>query len=122
MVYIANRNIEFLSRANNFYSPIAGAREQISHLRARYKSLSASVDELESTVAQQSEELEQLRYRQDNHDDGGIVDDADSADGARIPDEEFEKNHEEIQALEAKKKMLEEKLCGIDDDLGEMMG
>lgn len=78
-----------------------------------------SVDDLESTVAQQSRELEELRYRQDP-DDG--MDDADGADGVKIPDEEFHKNFEEIQALEARKKILEEKLSGLDEDLGEMMG
>ncbi|KAH8703927.1 DASH complex subunit Spc34 [Talaromyces proteolyticus] len=98
--------------------PVPGAPEKISNLRYRYSQITASLEQLEARVAENTAELERINEAYDK-------DEFDFADSqpqdTQVTDDDIEKELEEIRELERRKRTLEERVTGIERDLGELM-
>ncbi|OBT75489.1 hypothetical protein VF21_04927 [Pseudogymnoascus sp. 05NY08] len=104
-----------------------GARERIAQLRSRYARIQTSLQHYEQKVVKQTRELERMN-RQGDWDGDGLdenVDVAEEEDGdaedAVITDELLRQEEEEILELERKKKELEERVSGMERDLGGLL-
>ncbi|KAJ5692154.1 hypothetical protein N7462_001577 [Penicillium macrosclerotiorum] len=116
-------NIEVLLRGAeilcNVY-PVAGAQEKIASLRYRHEIVAESIARLEDRVATNAAKLEQMRH--------GYEDDEDEyaspsqPDIPEVTDAEIERELAEIRELERKKRSLEERVTGMERDLGGLMG
>ncbi|KAJ6132839.1 hypothetical protein N7471_008054 [Penicillium samsonianum] len=118
-------NIEVLLRGAeilcNVY-PVAGAQEKIANLRYRHEMISESIAQLEGRVATNTAELDQMRhsYGDDEYDFSPA-----SVAQPEIPevtDEDIERELAEIRDLERRKRRLEERVTGMDRDLGGLIG
>lgn len=106
-------------------SPIAGASDRIVSLRFRYDQLNSSIARYESKVSRQ---MTQLAKMNKHNDDNG---DSDDADGEALGDEgqgaiyateeDIRREDDEIRELERKKRQLEDRVKGMDRDLGGLM-
>lgn len=98
--------------------PVTGAQEKIATLRYRHQVISESIDSLEERVAMNSAELEQMsRSYGDDYDDYDIA----TISQPEIPDvtdEDIARELEEIRELERRKRVLEERVSGMEKDLG----
>jgi hypothetical protein len=112
--------------------PIPGATEKIAGLRRRHQQLLSNVAHYESRVDEQARELERINgpsSRFEDHDededDEVMHDDDDAQDEAAnavvVTKEDLEREEAEIRELEAKKKALEERVVGMERDLGGLM-
>lgn len=110
-------------------SPISGAQDKITQLRRRHQQLEANITHYEALVAEQTKELQAMnrpssRAGYDDGDDveGGEVDNNDS-ENATIPltKEDLEQEEVEIRELEKKRRGLEERVTGMERDLGGLM-
>ncbi|KAL1961516.1 hypothetical protein VTN77DRAFT_1657 [Rasamsonia byssochlamydoides] len=99
--------------------PIAGAAEKISSLRYRYQQLTESIAELEARVAKNAAELERMSQAYDHDEDD--FEDAPQQEAVTVTDEDIERELEEIRELERKKRALEERVTGMERDLGSLM-
>ena len=110
--------------------PIAGANERISQLTRRYQQLAANIEHYEGRVALQSMELERMHrpsgagyYEEDDEDmldpDVHAVDDENLV--APMTKEDLMREEEEIRELERKKRGLEDRVTGMERDLGGLM-
>lgn len=115
--------LEGAERLLNVYA-IPGANESISHLRRRYEQLKNNIAYHEQRVAKQSEALAgrkgygNVEDEDDNEDqDEPMQDVAYTAMSA----EDIEAEEKEVRELEAKKKALEERVAGMEKDLGGLM-
>lgn len=119
--------------ALSLFSPISGASEKITSLRARFEKLSTSVSRFESRVSKQTAELARLNKSRDDHLEGaddsqefkaGNFDDEDNAltrvvsPGPLVTIAELKREEEEIRELEKKKRGLEDWIKDMDMDLG----
>lgn len=104
-------------------SPVAGAQEKIANLRYRHQMISESLLELEERVAKNTAELERMShsYGDDDYDEVDMTNSVPSELG-EVTDADIERELEEIRALEMKKRTLENRVSGMDRDLGELMG
>jgi chromosome segregation ATPase len=106
-------------------SPVPGAAEKIASLRSRHEQLQASIEHYESIVAKQTAELDQANqeYDDDDFSPDVAVKTAVPISGAeeRYGPEDFEREEAEMEELERKKKSLEERVTGMDKDLGGLM-
>lgn len=104
-----------------------GVLEKIGSLRARYEKLSSSITNYESRVAQQTTKLARM-----NRSKGGANDEDDfdvpdkhvasvAGNQRRSTQEDLEKEAEEIQELEKKKLALEDRVSGMERDLGGLL-
>jgi hypothetical protein len=112
--------------------PIPGATEKIANLRRRHQQLLSNVAHYESRVDEQARELERIngpssRFENDDGDEDDEVmhDDDDAhdqtADAVVVTKEDLEREEAEIRELEAKKRALEERVVGMERDLGGLM-
>ncbi|KAG2421526.1 hypothetical protein HFD88_005501 [Aspergillus terreus] len=103
--------------------PVAGAQEKIANLRYRHQMISESLLELEERVAKNTAELERMShsYGDDDYDELDMTNSVPSELG-EVTDADIERELEEIRALEMKKRTLENRVSGMDRDLGELMG
>lgn len=81
-----------------------------------------SIVQLEERVAKNATELEQM-----SHSYGNEYDDYDAApvaqpEAADVTDADIEREMEEIRELERRKRVLENRVHGMERDLGELMG
>ncbi|KAK1146639.1 hypothetical protein N8T08_002712 [Aspergillus melleus] len=102
--------------------PVPGAQEKITSLRYRHELITESIVQLEERVAKNSTELEQM-----SHSYGNEYDDYDTAPAAQpetadVTDVDIEREMEEIRELERRKRVLENRVHGMERDLGELMG
>ncbi|KAJ6032287.1 hypothetical protein N7540_003019 [Penicillium herquei] len=116
-------NIEVLLRGAellcNVY-PVAGAHERITGLRYRHKMVVNSIAGLEDRVATNTAELEQMRSAYDEEDP--IYSETMSKPWTpEVTDEDIEREIAEIRDLERRRRILEERVTGIEQDLGELM-
>ncbi|KAJ5772128.1 hypothetical protein N7520_002657 [Penicillium odoratum] len=117
-------NIEVLLRGAeilcNVY-PVPGAQEKIANLRYRHEMIAESVARLEDRVAKNTAELEQIRSSYDDEDDfsPAVVT---QPDVPGVTDEEIEQELAEIRDLERRKRVLEDRVTGMERDLGGLMG
>ena len=122
-------DIEVLLRGaeklNDVYS-IPGVPERIRGLRTRYGQIQESLQHYEQKVARQTRELERM-----NRSDGWDADDDEDGEGRETPgseevevevtDEDLRREEEEITELERKKRELEERVNGMERDLGGLL-
>ena len=108
-------------------SPIAGALDRIALLRSRNAKVTASLDEYEHLVAEQTTQL----GRMNGASVSGLDDEADEEvmvhSTQSIPtemptsEEDLRREEEGIAELERRKRTLEERVSGIEKDLGGLM-
>ncbi|KAL4969967.1 uncharacterized protein BDV14DRAFT_66008 [Aspergillus stella-maris] len=102
--------------------PVAGAQDKIASLRYRHQLISESITELEDRVARNAAELEVMsRSYNDQYDD---LDSASftSPETTDISDADLVRESEEIRELEIRKRSLEDRVNGMERDLGGLMG
>lgn len=101
-----------------------GVLEKIGSLRMRYEKLNSSIANYESRVAQQTTKLARMNRSKDatNGKDDLNVPKAQiepmAGDQCRVTQEDLEKEAEEIRELEKKKLTLEDRVRGMERDLG----
>lgn len=114
--------LEGAERLLNVYA-IPGANESISHLRRRYEQLRNNIAYHEQRVQKQSEALAGRRGYGDVEEDelevGGEP--AQENTFVALSAEDLEAEENEIRELEAKKKALEDRVAGMEKDLGGLM-
>ncbi|KAJ5372197.1 hypothetical protein N7517_004203 [Penicillium concentricum] len=118
-------NIEVLLRGAeilcNVY-PVAGAQEKIANLRYRHEIISESIAQLEGRVATNTAELDQMRLSYGDDEEDFSPAHAAQPDIPEVTDEDIEQELAEIRALEQRKRRLEERVTGMDRDLGGLIG
>lgn len=109
----------------NDVHPTPGVSERIQSIRARYAQLTTNLKHYEAKVARQTRELERMHH--------GIDMDSEDEDGEGLPgvndlevevevtDEDLRREEEEIRELERKKKALEDRVTGMEQDLGGLL-
>lgn len=100
---------------------VAGVADKIQPLRKRHREVSASVLSLEEKV-QQQQSLSDRRNKGLSNDEtaDGHADEHDVGiqDTAAFTLDDLQAEEEEIRELEARKKILEDRISGIERDLG----
>lgn len=99
--------------------PVAGAAEKISDLRYRYAEISESLVQLEARVADNAAELERMNEAYDRNNDIDFAEPQHH--DINVTDEDIERELEEIRELERKKRGLEDRVTGMERDLGGLM-
>ena len=104
-------------------SPIPGVPERIVSLRSRYEQLNSSIARYESKIAKQMIQLEKMNKSKDGQgdfDDGDFDEDAndDQTTQFHVTQEDLKKEDDEIRELERKKQGLEDRVSGMERDLG----
>lgn len=110
--------------------PIPGANDRISQLRRRHQQLAANIEHYEGRVALQTRELERM-HRPSGMSDYGDEDEemgeeevlGEGEEGLVAPmtKEDLMREEEEIRELERKKRGLEDRVTGMERDLGGLM-
>lgn len=122
---------EYLCLSSSTYadivSPVAGAAEKIASLRNRYRQIGESIAIYEEKVAKQQLKLERMNKssefvsesqdEEDDDEDGGVH----PAAGATVTEEDLRIEEQEIKDLELKKRTLEERVAGMEKDLGGLL-
>lgn len=83
-------------------------------MRHHYQELSQSVGHLETHVTDQSAQLERMNYNYDAMDDADVP----QKRTQEITDEDIQRELDEIRELELRKRMLEDRVNGMERDLG----
>lgn len=104
---------------------VADAQEKIQALRDRHLEVSASVSALETKVSKQQSLLDRrnkgMGSDEVSNDDESQYEPAPNDETAIFTEKDFLLEEEEIRELEAKKKALEERVEGIQRDLGGLL-
>jgi len=102
-----------------------GAKEKLAQLRSRYARLQTSLHHYEQKVVKQTRELERMNRQGDWDGDSPDEDlpgeDVDGEDTAIVTDELLRQEEEEIRELERKKRELEDRVTGMERDLGGLL-
>lgn len=103
---------------------VAGATEKIRTLRSRYREVAASVSMLEGKVSKQQALLNTknptTNPEEDGHDD--LTQEMANLDPRpQYTEQDFQMEEDEIRELEAKKKELEDRVAGMERDLGGLL-
>jgi len=104
--------------------PVAGAQERIGALRSRHERLEGSIGRYEERVERQMGVLERMNRQRDGEEDeeGGEGEERGFGGGGReVTEEDLLREDEEIRELERKKKGLEERVSGMERDLGGLL-
>ncbi|EME42402.1 hypothetical protein DOTSEDRAFT_73286 [Dothistroma septosporum NZE10] len=101
--------------------PVAGAADRISQLRRRHQQLDANISHYEAHVNQQSAKLASMSRSTYSEDEDDVRNDKPTIDITTMTKEDLEKEEAEIQELERKKKVLEDRVSGMERDLGGLM-
>ncbi|KAL8915538.1 MAG: hypothetical protein Q9171_000103 [Xanthocarpia ochracea] len=114
----------------NGLSPMPGARERISSLRSRFDQLTASVTKYEARVSKQTAQLAKRNRRGDTSNDRDAAGLGESADLEMLDErtndmpitaEDLDREEQEIRELEKKKRALEDRVSGMERDLGGLL-
>jgi len=107
--------------------PIPGAVERIQSLRIRHGQLKTSLAHYEAKVARQARELERMN-RSDGWEGDSEDEDEDRVgtpgtpeEDIEVTDEDLRREEDEIGELERKKKELEDRVSGMERDLGGLL-
>ncbi|KAK3112396.1 hypothetical protein LTR53_011367 [Teratosphaeriaceae sp. CCFEE 6253] len=124
--YLVHRVCEYVEvGADLMRSPIPGAAEKISALRARHQQLAANIAHYEDRVARNAQELQLMNRppsRGGEREDVEVVDPDEEEDAAgQMTRHDLKVEEEEVRRLEGKKKGLEERVSGMEKDLGGLM-
>lgn len=118
-------NVEVLLRGAEKLSEVyavTGVTDKINSLRRRYRETASSVSVLEGKVAKQQSLLDRRNKGLDSDDLSSDPDVHDhttpTGDINTFTLEDFQAEEEEIRELEIKKKALEDRVLGIERDLG----
>ncbi|OBT61750.1 hypothetical protein VE03_09169 [Pseudogymnoascus sp. 23342-1-I1] len=105
-----------------------GARERIALLRSRYARIRTSLEHYEGKVGRQARELERMNRQGGEWDGDGLEEDKEGVEEERgeedddvVTDELLRLEEEEILELERKKRELEERVSGMERDLGGLL-
>lgn len=103
---------------------VTGTTEKISALRNRYTQITESVASYEGKVHRQQSKLNRMNTGSEtgegqNDDDVEVNDNLQP--GRLMTEQDFQREEEEIRDLEARKKALEERVTGIEKDLGGLL-
>lgn len=107
-----------------------GARDRISSLRSRFDQLTASVTRYEARVSKQAAQLAKRNRRGNPNDDGDDTcleeltyptSEDRPVNEMPITVEDLEREEQEIRELERKKRTLEDRLSGMEKDLGGLL-
>ncbi|CAL5866541.1 uncharacterized protein PFLUO_LOCUS750 [Penicillium psychrofluorescens] len=101
--------------------PVDEAPEKIASLRYRHELITESIAQLEDRVATNTAELAQMSHGYGDDDDDYSVP-VSQPEAPEVTDEEIQQELAEIQELELKKRALEERVTGMERDLGGLMG
>lgn len=120
-----------------FHSPIPDALEKIASLRIRHGQLASSINRFEARVSKQTGQLARMNRSKsfangsdDDNDDEGGGGDVSVGNAHKMPTmsqdvqitaEDFKKEEEEIRELERKKRALEDRVSGMERDLGGLL-
>lgn len=104
-------------------SPVPGAQEKISNLRYRHETIAKSIAKLEDRVATNTAELEQMRHSYDDDEDDYAAASVSLSqpEAPTVTDEDIEQEMAEIRELERRKRRLEDRVTGMDRDLGGLL-
>jgi hypothetical protein len=107
-------------------SPVAGATEKIASLRNRYRQIGESVALYEDRVSKQQSKLERMNKSAEFGSQS--QDEEDYAEGAvhqaaepTVTEDDLRLEEQEIKELELKKRTLEERVAGMEKDLGGLL-
>ncbi|OAP58549.1 hypothetical protein AYL99_07639 [Fonsecaea erecta] len=104
---------------------VAGATERIRALRNRHRDVASSIAMLEDKVSRQQSLLDrtnQALNSQEGRDENDLEQDRINHNAILgLVDEDFQVEEEEIRELEARKKALEERVSGMERDLGGLL-
>lgn len=84
--------------------------------------IAESIGQLEERVSANTAELESMRHSYDDHEDDLTPEPASQPETSHVTDEDIERELAEIRDLEVKKHALEERVSGMERDLGGLMG
>lgn len=110
--------------------PIPGANDRIAQLRRRHQQLAANIEHYEGRVALQTRELERMHRPSGTSDYEDEDEDMMEAEAyvegeedfvAPMTKEDLMREEEEIRELERKKRGLEDRVTGMERDLGGLM-
>ena len=106
--------------------PIAGAPERITSLRSRHELLTASISRYEARVAKQTAQLTKMNGKKEGRNDYEEEDSEEqgpdeATPGFHITEEDLQKELIEIEELEKKKHLLEDRVSGMERDLGGLL-
>ncbi|KAI0429907.1 DASH complex subunit Spc34 [Xylaria sp. FL1042] len=109
--------------------PLPGARERIAAQRAKYAHSRSTLAYYEAKVEEQAEALKQMNkdhWMDDDDDDDDDDGDEEVQGGSAgneeiITEEELRRTEAEVRELERKKKEIQERLRGMDKDLGGLL-
>ncbi|KAL8813656.1 MAG: hypothetical protein Q9200_000073 [Gallowayella weberi] len=110
--------------------PMAGASDKISSLRSRFDQLATSVSRYEARVSKQAAQLAKRNRREGSKDDRDDTSPGESFDlelndtilnEVPITAADIEREEQEIRELERKKRTLEDRLSGMERDLGGLL-
>lgn len=101
--------------------PIPGAGDRTTQLRRRHQQLAANIAHYETVVGQQSAQLASMNQPTYDDIDEELADEEPAASAAPMTKEDLEREEAEIQELERKKKSLEDRVTGMERDLGGLM-
>ncbi|KKY15031.1 hypothetical protein UCRPC4_g06459 [Phaeomoniella chlamydospora] len=100
--------------------PIEGATPKIISLRSRYHAVAQSIAQYEARVAQQTEQMGRMN-RSHDYSSRYIDDEEDEAEDQIVTEQVLLLEEQEIRELEARKKALEERVSGMEKDLGGLL-
>ena len=105
--------------------PIAGAPERIVSLRSRYEQLDASITRYEARVEKQAAQLARMNRHKDHDGDDDEMEDEEEVEPVvpeiEVTEEDIQRENEMIAELEKKKQLLEERVSGMERDLGGLL-
>ena len=113
-------SVEMLTSA----SPIQGVSDKIATLRARHKKVKSSLSYYEALVAEQSQQLRQMNRpssrisEYDDDDDVPGTTGLHNTENVPITAEDLKREEESVRELEQKKQTLEDRVNGMEKDLG----
>lgn len=91
-------------------------------MRYRHEMITESISRLEARVAANTAELEQMRHSYGDDEDDLAQVQISQSDTLDVTDDHIERELAEIRELERRKRALEERVTGMDRDLGGLMG
>lgn len=101
---------------------VPGAADRIAQLRRRHQQLSANIAHYENRVALQTRELERMNRPADfDEAEADLGGEEPVLESVRVAPVDLQREQEELEELERKKKALEERVSGMEKDLGGLM-
>jgi len=125
VVSLPLRLLSFVS--SDYFSPVAGAAEKIASLRNRNRQIAESIALYEDRVRKQQIRLDKVNKGSDfglqSQDEDEDDEDHAGAGSSEVPvtAQDLQREEEEIKELELKKRTLEERVAGMEKDLGGLL-